>query len=296
MKRYRNISLATKLTKVNPAGLFMICILLLFAGCNSDHSGGVKPAIPKRINGIIISDDNQTWNCTITGNQSLTFTAINQVSPTGLLLYFPDTTLDFAGTVPIPPDNEILSAIEASAINSGDKNNARILILLKRDRPYELSPDGQGLKISFPKTTARQEDPGMNIDSATADKDDNIGDKEVPVAGRLMSVTATSLKNHMIVNVNADGTIFDYQSFAIKNPARIVFDIFNLKGGPDASEQIISVASNWVKQIRYFAYADKIRLVLDTDEDYLSEYFSFPTASGLLIYIGRTPEPFNIQP
>ena len=296
MKRYRNINLTTKLTKVNAVGLFMIFILLLFAGCNSDNSGGVRPAIPKRINEILISDDNETWNCTITGNQSLTFTAINQVSPTGLLLYFPDTTLDFAGTVTIPPDNEILSAVEASAINSRDKNNARILILLKRDRPYELSPDGQGLKISFPKTTARQEDPGVNIDSAAANKNENKGDMEVPVAGRLMSVTATPLKNHMIINVHADGTIFDYQSFAIKNPARIVFDIFNLKGVPDAREQIISVASNWVKQIRYFAYADKIRLVLDTDEEYLSEYFSFPTASGLIIYIGRTPEPFNIRP
>ena len=292
MKRYRNISLATKLIKVNLAGLLIICIPLLFAGCNSDNAGGVTPAIPKRINEILISDDNETWNCTITGNQSLTFTAINQVSPTGLLLNFPDTTLDFAGTVPIPPHNEILSAIEANEINSGDKRNTRILILLKRDRPYELSPDGQGLKISFPKTTARQEDLGVNIDSVTANKDDNKGDKEVPIAGRLASVTATPLKNHMIVNVNADGTISDYRSFAIKNPARIVFDIFNLKG-PQAGEQIISVASNWVKQIRYFAYADKIRLVLDTDEDYLTEYFSFPTASGLLIYIGRTPEPFH---
>jgi type IV pilus assembly protein PilQ len=292
MKRYRNISLATKLIKVNLAGLLMIYIPLLLAGCNSDNAGGVTPAIPKRINEILISDDNETWNCTITGNQSLTFTAINQVSPTGLLLNFPDTTLDFTGTVPIPPHNDILSAIEANEINSGDKRNTRILILLKRDRPYELSPDGQGLKISFPKTTARQEDRGVNIDSVTAKKDDNKGDKEVLIAGRLASVTATPLKNHMIVNVNADGTISDYQSFAIKNPARIVFDIFNLKG-PQAGEQIISVASNWVKQIRYFAYADKIRLVLDTDEDYLTEYFSFPTASGLLIYIGRTPEPFH---
>ncbi|MBT8364823.1 MAG: AMIN domain-containing protein, partial [Deltaproteobacteria bacterium] len=225
MKRYRNISLATKLIKVNLAGLLMICIPLLFAGCNSDNAGGVTPAIPKHINEILISDDNESWNCTITGNQSLTFTAINQVSPTGLLLNFPDTTLDFAGTVPIPPHNEILSAIEANEINSGDKRNTRILILLKRDRPYELSPDGQGLIISFPKTTARQEDLGLNIDSVTANKDDNKGYKKVPIAGRLASVTATPLKNHMIVNVNADGTISDYQSFAIKNPARIVFDI-----------------------------------------------------------------------
>ena len=292
MERYRTIRQAIKFVKDKPIGLIWVCMLVLMAGCNSDNSLRVEPAIPKRITEILISDDNENWNCTIMGNQALTFTAINQVSPTGLLLNFPETTLDFAGTVPIPPDNEILSAIEANEINNGDKMNARILLVLKMDRPYALSPDGAGVKISFPKTTARPEDPGMNVDSAAANKGDNPGDKEVPAAGRLSSVMATPLKNHMIVNVNADGTISDYQSFAITNPARIVFDLFNLKGS-DAGEQIISVASKWVKQIRYLAYADKIRLVLDTDETYLTEYFSFPTASGLLIYIGPTPEPFN---
>ncbi len=295
MKHHRAINQAAKLAGISPAGILIISILVLFTGCYPDNSGRVKPAIPKRINEIIVSDDPESWNCTIMGNQALTFTAINQVSPTGLLLNFPDTTLDFAGTVPVPPDNEIFSAIEANEINYKDKINSRILIVLKMDRPYALSPDGEGVRISFPKTTARQEDSGVDIESAAKNKDDITGDLKIPVAGRLASVTATPLKDHMLVNVKADGTISDYQSFTIKNPARIVFDLFNLKG-PDAGEQIISVASKWVKQIRYLAYGDKIRLVLDTDENYLTEYFSFPTASGLLIYIGRTPEPFNIQP
>jgi hypothetical protein len=292
MERYRTINQTIKLIEDKPIGFILVCILVLFAGCKSDNFGRVEPAIPKRITEILISDDHESWNCTIMGNQALTFTAINQVSPAGLLLNFPETTLDFAGTVPVPPDNEILSAIEANEINYRDKINTRILIVLKKDRPYAISPDGEGLKISFPKTTARQENPGVNVESATSKKDDTTGDIKVPVAGRLASVIATPLKNHMIVNVAADGTISDYQSFTIKNPARIVFDLFNLKGS-DSGEQIISVASKWVKQIRYLAYADKIRLVLDTDENYLTEYFSFPTASGLLIYIGPTPEPFN---
>ena len=105
------------------------------------------------------------------------------------------------------------------------------------------------------------------------------------------TVTTTSLKDHFIVNVNADGTIGDYKSFAIENPARIVFDIYNLKS-PYEKEQIIPVASRWVKQIRYLAYPDKVRLVLDTEPEFLPQYFSFPTASGLLIYVGRVPEPF----
>jgi len=293
VKRYQTVNRTIKLTKAKPIELFVVCILVLFAGCNSDNAGGVKPATtPKRITEIQISDDRESWNCTVMGNQALTFTAINQVSPTGVLLNFPDTTLDFAGTVPVPPDNEIVSAVETNEFGYRDKINTRIFIVLKKDRPYALSPDGEGLKISFPKTTARPADPGVNTEPAAANRNDTRGDIKVPVAGRLTSVSATPLADHMIVNVDADGTISDYQSFTIQNPARIVFDLFNLKG-PDAGEQIIAVASKWVKRIRYNAYADKIRLVLDTDENYLTEYFSFPTASGLLIYIGRTPEPFN---
>ena len=270
--------------------LLMGSMLALWAGCNSNHSTGVKSSVPKRITEILASEDDEYWYCTIKGDGFLTFTAVNQVAPTGLLLYFPDTALGADQTVLIPPDNEIFKSIETDEVTDGDLKIARLLIVLQVERPYAFSPEQNGVRVSFPKTTHRRADTDAAINPAAGENETGPAEKDSASATVLETVTATSLENHTIVNVNADGTIGDYRSFAMDNPARIVFDIYNLKS-PYEKEQIIPVASRWVKQIRYFAYPDKIRLVLDTEPEFLSQYFSFSTASGLLIYVGRVPEP-----
>jgi hypothetical protein len=84
----------------------------------------------------------------------------------------------------------------------------------------------------------------------------------------------------------------DYKSFVIDKPARIVFDIFNIRS-PHMGGRTIPVDSIWIKRIRYNPYPDKVRLVLDTKDQFLTKYFSFPTHYGLLIYVGRMPEPLG---
>lgn len=265
-------------------------LLALWVGCPFKQPAGVKSTVAKRITGILVGEDDKSWYCTIKGVGSLTFTAANQVDPTGLLLYFPDTALDADRTVYIPPDNEIFRAIEADEVSDGDLRTARLSIVLQVERPYAFSPEEDGVRVSFPKTTHRQADTNAASNPAAGENATTPAEKGFAVATVLETVTTTALENHIIVNLNADGIIRDYKSFAIENPARIVFDIYNLKS-PYEKEQIIPVASRWVKQIRYFAYPDKIRLVLDTEPEFLSQYISFTTASGLLIYVGRIPKP-----
>ena len=285
-------------TRYKPAGagikiaaiFLLVSMLTLWTGCPSNHSTGLNSSVSKRIDEIQVSEDDKFWYCTVKGEGPLAFTAVNQVAPAGLLLYFPDTFMAKDQTVVIPPDNEIFKSIEADEVVDGDKNNARLLIVMQVERPYAFSPDQNGVRISFPKTTRRTEDTDDASHPAAGEEQDGPAEKHVAAATVLETVTTTSLENHIIINVNADGTIGDYKSFAIKNPARIVFDIYNLKS-PFEKEQIIPVETGWVKQIRYFAYPDKIRLVLDTKPESLTQYFSFPTATGLLIYVGRIPEP-----
>jgi hypothetical protein len=292
LKSVKMINHLTKVGKKNLPSILMASILALFFGCNSNHSSDVKSPISKSIIEILISEDQESWNCTIKGNKSLTFTAINQISPIGMLFYFPDTTLDIAKTVQIPPNNEIVSSIQAGEFIDGDTTNSRISIVLKMDRPYSISPDKNGLIVSFPKSPGPQIDNDVKKKLTSEGNEPRIGKHDFPPASRLKTVTATPLKNSLLVNVNADGIISDYKTFAIENPARIVFDIYNIKS-PYNKEQTVSVESRWVKQIRYFAYSDKIRLVLDTHQDFLTNYFSFPTSSGLLIYVGQIPEPLT---
>lgn len=266
-------------------------ITALLNGCESNIFSTPKPLISKSIIEILVTQDDKSWNCIIKGNDTLTFSALNHIAPTGVLLYFPDTTLDIPATDPIAAANEIIGSIEAKEFIDGKSKNSRILIGLNMERPYNISPDQNGLRISFPKTLVRPVDDetlkiSAETNAAVTDEDGYLS------ASLLKTVTATSLINHIIVNVTADGTIAGYKSFTIDNPARIVFDIYNIKS-PQKQGEALTVNSPWIKRIRYTPYPDKIRLVLDTEKQYLTNYFSFPTASGMLIYLGQMPEPLR---
>jgi hypothetical protein len=93
----------------------------------------------------------------------------------------------------------------------------------------------------------------------------------------------------------ADGAITNYKSFTIDDPVRIVFDLYNIKS-PYDREHKTSVQSKWVKQIRYFGHPDKVRLVLDTQNEILPKYSSFPTDTGLLIQVGQLPAESPFKP
>jgi type IV pilus assembly protein PilQ len=266
-------------------------IAVLFNGCNADNLPTTNSLPSKRITEILVSENDKSWDCIIKGKNTLTFSAINQISPAGVLLYFPETILDIPAPDPIVPENEIIGSVEASEFVDGYLKNSRILIGLKMDRPYSISPDENGLKFSFPKTLARAvDDAPVKISAESIATPANAPD--FSPASRLTTVTATSLINHTIVNLAADGTITNYKSFAIENPPRIVFDVYSIQS-PHTEGQTIPVHSKWVNQMRYHPYPDKIRLVLDTEEQALTNYFSFPTANGLLIYVGRMPEPLR---
>lgn len=278
--------------KNNKLAVTLAFSIAVFLGCNATNTIDYNAAISKRITEIMFTESIDSWNCTIKGNQRLTFAAINRVSPTGVLFHFPDTHLDLVNAVQIPADSEIIGSIEANEIVGDMTTTTRILIGLKVDRPYDLSPDEAGLKVSFPKTIVFPNAVEMQKELAEKDQESKLDKSIVPVANQLNKVTATSFENNIIVNLEADGIIKNYNSFAIENPARIVFDFYNLKS-PYKTEQIIAVESKWVKQIRYFTYPNKIRLVLDTYNRFLSRYSSFPVDSGLIIYIGQNPKTSN---
>jgi hypothetical protein len=288
------IKMIPKLTQAGKKNLPIILaatIVYLMNGCNSNNFPTANSLTSKSISEIRVSEEDDSWNCIIKGNNALTFSAINHVSPTGILLYFPDTTLDFSASDPLVSAHEIFNSIEANEFNDGNLKNSRIFIGLNLERPYSISPVENGLKISFPKTLVQQDDDetikiSAETNAVVADEHD------FPSASLLNTVRATPLINHIIVNVTADGTIAKYDSFAIDNPARIVFDIYNIKS-PHREGRTIAVESKWVQRIRYNPYPDKIRLVLETEKQYLTKYFSFPTDTGMLIYVGQMPEPLD---
>jgi type IV pilus assembly protein PilQ len=266
----------------------LIILIAWFVGCASNKAGDVKATGNKRITAITTHVTADSVIVSIDGNQPLTYTAIKQVFPMGVLFHFPETSLDKVKTVTTPQANEIIGSVKATELVEGKSTTSRIFIAMKADAPYELKPQDSGLQVLFPK--------GASPTPAAAEPvteepiaEQAAAKKALPDASRIQSITATALKNNVVVNVQADGTIKNYKSFTIdgKDP-RIVFDMYQIKS-PFEKEQRIAVQSKWVRQVRHCGYPDKVRLVVDTQKTYLDKYSASPTDNGLLIHVGSVP-------
>ena len=274
----------------------LMVLIAWFAGCASNKAADMKAKGARRITGIAANVNADSVTVTINGNQPLTYTAIKQVFPMGVLFHFPETALATDKTVTTPPENEIIGSVKATELVENKTTTSRIFIALKADAPYDLQPLDSGLLISFPKTpaaaaastVAETELAPAPAPAPPAPKQPSI--KDLPAASHLKTVMATPLKDNVVVTVKADGAIKNYKSFTIddKEP-RIVIDMFEIKS-PFKQEQRLAVKSPWVNQVRHFGYPDKVRLVLDTPKSSLAKYSVTPTANGLMIHIGQVPQ------
>jgi hypothetical protein len=273
-------------------GIYLAVMIAGFWGCTSHLPNHERGSGPTRITDLSISQDAEALVVTINANQSIIYTANRMDFPMGVLLYIPDTRLDLARRIYTLTDNEAISSIKANEVVEDTTISTRIFVAFKKDTPYELSPDGSGLRIMFPKT------PELPVEPQPPDPEPQkkltetqltvteITPEAPPIAEHLKQVTATALKNNTVVNIISDGTIKNYKSFTLNHPPRIVVDLYNLKS-PYKLQQIIEVGSKWVKRIRHYGHPDRVRLVLETHMNYLSSYSDFPTDTGLLIHVGK---------
>ena len=290
------LQLMSKLAKPLHLGILLIGIVVLLAACASQNATTGKAAEPdKLITDIITSEDATSTTVTVKGNQSLTYTAIKQVFPLGVLFDFPETALDNIQTVYYPPENDFISSIRATQIEEAVRTS-RIFIALRKDLPYKIEPDADGLNIVFPKSDklAVETPPKAPLaKKATPAPPPEAVEEPAAPATRIMSVSATPLKNNVVITVKADGTISHFKSFTISEiPPRIVYDLYKLKS-PFKGEQRIAVKSDQVRKIRHFGHPDKIRIVLETNKAYLSKHTARSVDNGMLIYVGQAPPPIS---
>ncbi len=286
------LDINTKLSRPLRVGAILFGITLLIAGCASQNTANVKSAEEtKLITDIATSEDAKSTIVTVKGGQNLTYTAIKQVFPLGVLFHFPETALDNIKEVYYPPQSDVIGSIRATQIEE-DGTTSRIFIALRKDLPYNITPDEDGIHISFPKSgqpAAKASAPEPSVEKVAKKPEP---EKEIaPPATRITAISTTALKNSVTINVKADGTITNYKAFTIEEtPARIVYDLYGLKS-PYKEEQRIGVKSDSVTRIRHFGHSDKVRIVVETKKAYLSKYSATPVDNGLLIYVGQTPKP-----
>ena len=261
-------------------GIIVFISITLLAGCASKKKAHVKVAqAPKVISDVIISEDAKATSIRVKGNQVLTYTARKQDYPLGVHFYFPETALDNIKAVHYPPENATVSFIRVTQTEEKGRQSW-VFIALKKDLPYDTAPDNNGLVISFPKSTKQ---------TAEVPSQSNAKKAAPKPAKRITTVSATSLRNNVVIKIKADGVIKNYKSFTIDNPPRIVVDLLNIKS-PYQGEQRIAVKSPWVTRVRHFGHPAKVRLVVDAPKGSLSKFSATPVDNGLLIQVGELPK------
>jgi type IV pilus assembly protein PilQ len=251
-----------------------------FPGCASHKVADVKEEEPGRILHLRINENSESVDITVTGNKYLSYSAFTQNSPKGVLFNFSNTTLKNIKPLYTPSNNEIISSIATNELIDDKTIKSSIFIALKKDASYDVTPLEEGLQISFPKSDEISKDDALPQEFAKKKPESKKPSISVPAATRLEDVTVTSHEENVIVNIKANGVIRDYESFNLKNPARIVFDMYNLKSAYE-NEQKIAVSSKWVNQVRHYSHPDKVRLVLDASQ--VASYDSTLMESGLQI-------------
>jgi type IV pilus assembly protein PilQ len=275
----------------------LVLAMVLFLGCASPHKAEEGLSGSKRITNMTVGERSGSFVLTIDGNRPLTYSAEKLVVPMGVVLQFPDTSLELSRRIFIPPENEIISSVKAVEHIENQTTTARIFISFKKDTSYDLSADAGRLTVTFPAAGGPSKDaqpePRFVEKKLEPEPEPEKQPRAEPAeyrrstANYLKTVTAKTLEDKTLVEVKADDPINDYKSFTLDRPPRIVFDLYNLKS-PYSAEQTVAVGSPEIKSIRHFAHPDKVRLVLETRKRYLSRYSAIPVDTGLLIDVGDT--------
>jgi type IV pilus assembly protein PilQ len=288
------LHLMSKLANPLRLAVLLFCAAALLAACASQKAAkGNAAGANKLITDIITIEDTASTTVTVKSNQALTYTAIKQVFPRGVLFDFPETSLDNIKTVYYPPENEFISSIRATQIEEGARAS-RVFIALKKDLPYKIEPEAARLNIVFLKSdklTAKTSTKAAQAQKTTPEPRTAAAKAPASPATRMTSVSAKPLGKNVVITIKADGTITNFKSFTIsETPPRIVYDIYKLKS-PFKGEQRIAVKSDQVQKVRHFGHTDKIRIVLETNKASLSKYTARSVDNGMLIYVGQPPPP-----
>ncbi|MCK4467942.1 MAG: type IV pilus secretin PilQ [Desulfobacterales bacterium] len=184
--------------------ILLIILMMLFAGCASstaikqedqeqaDQEAGESLNL---ITNISTAEGSESLVILIKANRLLTYTSVKQPMPLGVALYFPETALGEIETA-LALDSDIVASIKASELTENG-HTARIEIALKKDAPYEVFREGNGLQISFAKSGKITASAEINMPAATSPEEDK--DKKAAWVNRVDFSSEDAGKSTIII-------------------------------------------------------------------------------------------------
>ncbi|MFH2067699.1 MAG: type IV pilus secretin PilQ [Pseudomonadota bacterium] len=187
-----------KFRKIIFIGVAVSVFLFLFA-CATNKASKIDPVEGstqnvetenKLITDIVIEDGKDPVTISIKGNQLLTYTAVKQPLPLGLVLYFPETSLGIAKRE-YQAESDIVASIKA--VELIENGPSKVTISLKTDSEPIINRNGNGLTISF--SLNQQEQTKEMGQSDSEDQQRPIQNAEFVEEGSVSSEAAESSAN-----------------------------------------------------------------------------------------------------
>ncbi len=257
----------------------MAISLFVLPGANATGEVANNEPLSKFITDISTYEDNDSISVAITCSTLLNYVSVKQLLPPGLLLYFPETSLRLAKTE-YDIDNAIIDTIKAGKLT--EKGRSSITIFLKKDLPYQINREGDVVRVVFTR--------GAETETETETAESML--PEPSIENKLINIIPETLQDRFKMVVRTRRRIENIKTITLTDPPRIVLDLYDVKSDRKSRQTKIQVKSRWVTNIRYLAYPQKVRVVLDTKAEYLSAFRTEALDNGLIVLVGsniKTP-------
>ncbi len=265
------------------------CLLVILSGCATQAA---KPTptdemadntILRSITGIDDYTDVKGYHLRIQSTGKLLFTAVKQVEPPAVTFYFPNTESHLANPLP----TQFTAPMKAIILKPLGENQQtlRMDLILTEDVPYEVNQAGSHLEVTLPNKM-RDGKTGLFTKPPL---EEGLSDQTVSDQGaKLTAVEVLPQKGLTHVRIGTSQMITDVQNTALNDPARIVVDLYGI-ADRHLKEQLKQVNLPGVRQVRYFGDGQRLRVVIDTEPQYLEHYTVTARSDGVLIAIKNRP-------
>ncbi len=183
-------------------------------------------------------------------------------------------------------------------------DRGRIEIGLVQMTNYNISKDDKNLVIDIEKVKkvaeakeVKKEEETVKETKAEAPVEEPKKEEAVPNPGpsnkakEVVDVSFEQKDDSIVFNIVADGKVENFNAFKLDSPPRLVMDIW----GVDTEKRSFKVKSPLVKGVRIGRYADKLRLVFDSQKSQLPPYQVNRIDDRLIVSLGNIPQPSEPQ-
>lgn len=271
----------------------VICtIVIVMIGCASSKKyepSATTTPLQNIVKSIDVKDTAGGKKIIIEGANPLPYTFFRLIpKPLTLMVDIPQTTLSPKAADPITVGDGVIQEIAAVQHDSG----IMLAIGLNKLVNYQVQKEGNFLYINVGKQSpllAMEEEKKSEIEigkEMPPPVTEEAITKASPPAQNLVDVTVdTSVKERIILQLKVDGAVGDYNTFDLKQPTRLVVDLWKLKRTFGKKE--VSVNSAYLKQVRLGDHPQKVRVVLDIPMKTLPSYRIDRIGSSLVIILGE---------